>query len=70
MRHFVLIEDMNPYLATLFTFFIALAFLRFMDFLAHRGVIERRLSRKLIHIGTGPIFVLCWLMYPALPISR
>ena len=61
---------MNPYLATLFTFLIALAFLRLMDFLAHRGVIESRLSRKLIHIGTGPIFVLCWLMYPDLPISR
>ena len=61
---------MNPYLATLFTFLIALAFLRLMDFLAHRGIIESKLSRKLIHIGTGPIFVLCWLMYPDVPISR
>ena len=61
---------MNPYLATLFTFAIAVFFLRLMDFLAHRGVIESRLSRKLIHIGTGPIFVLCWLMYPDVPISR
>jgi phytol kinase len=61
---------MNPYLATLFTFLIAIAFLRLMDFLAHRGVIESRLSRKFIHIGTGPIFVLCWLMYPDVQISR
>ena len=61
---------MNPYLATLLTFLIALAFLRFMDFLAHRGMIESRLSRKFIHIGTGPIFVLCWLMYPDAQISR
>lgn len=61
---------MNPYLATLFTFLIAILFLRFMDFLAERGVIESRLSRKLIHIGTGPIFVLCWLMYPDASISR
>ena len=61
---------MNPYLATLLTFIIALAFLRFMDFLAHRGVIGSRLSRKFIHIGTGPIFVLCWLMYPDVGISR
>jgi phytol kinase len=61
---------MNPYLATLLTFLIAILFLRFMDFLAERGVIESRLSRKLIHIGTGPIFVLCWLMYPDLYISR
>ena len=61
---------MNPYLATLFTFVIAVAFLRLMDFLAQRGVIESRLSRKFIHIGTGPIFVLCWLMYPDVQISR
>lgn len=61
---------MNPYLATLLTFLIAIAFLRFMDFLAHRGVIESRLSRKFIHIGTGPIFVTCWLMFPDAAISR
>ena len=61
---------MNPYLATIFTFAIALAFLRFMDFLAHRGVLESKLSRKFIHIGTGPVFVLCWLMFPDLPAAR
>lgn len=61
---------MNPYLAALFTFAVAILFLRFMDFLAQRGVIESRLSRKFIHIGTGPIFVLCWLMYADVPISR
>lgn len=61
---------MSPYLAALFTFLIALAFLRFMDYLAHREIIESKLSRKFIHIGTGPIFVLCWLMYPDAHISR
>ena len=61
---------MNLYLATLLTFAIAVFFLRLMDFFAHRGWIESRLSRKLIHIGTGPIFVLCWLMYPDVQISR
>jgi phytol kinase len=61
---------MNPYLATLITFAIAVVFLRLMDFVAQRGWVESRLSRKFIHIGTGPIFVLCWLMYPDLPISR
>ena len=55
---------MNPYLATVLTFAIAIAFLRLMDFFAQRGWIESRLSRKFIHIGTGPIFVLCWLMFP------
>ena len=31
---------MNPYLATVLTFAIALAFLRIMDFFAHRGWID------------------------------
>jgi phytol kinase len=61
---------MNPYIATLLTFVIAITFLRLMDFIAHRGWIDSKTSRKLIHIGTGPIFVLCWLMFPNQPISR
>ena len=61
---------MNPYLATLLTLAIAIAFLRLMDFFAHRGWIESKLSRKFIHIGTGPIFVLCWLIFPDMAISR
>lgn len=61
---------MNPYIATLLTFALAILFLRLMDLLAHRGWIESKLSRKFIHIGTGPLFVLCWLMYPDIPISR
>jgi phytol kinase len=55
---------MNPFLALVLTLVIALAWLRLMDFAAHRGWIESRLSRKIIHIGTGPIFVLCWLLFP------
>ena len=61
---------MNSIVATIITFAIALAFLRLMDFLAQRGWVEPRLSRKLIHIGTGPIFVLCWLMFPDKPEAR
>lgn len=61
---------MNPYLAALLTLIISIAFLRIMDIFALRGWIESKLSRKFIHIGTGPIFVLCWLMFPDAPISR
>ena len=61
---------MNVIIATILTFVGALAFLRIMDFFAHRGWIESRMSRKLIHIGTGPIFVLCWLMFPDVPVAR
>jgi len=61
---------MDPYIATFLTFVIALAFLRLIDFFANRGWIESKLSRKLIHIGTGPIFVSCWLVFPDMVISR
>ena len=61
---------MNSILATILAFIIALSFLRLMDFFAHRGWIESRLSRKLIHIGIGPVFVACWLMFPDVPSSR
>jgi phytol kinase len=60
----------NPIPATLITFAVAVGFLRLMDFFAHRGWIESRMSRKLIHIGTGPVFVLCWLLYADRPEAR
>ena len=62
--------DLNNILATILTFAIALAWLRLMDFFAARGWIESRLSRKIIHIGTGPIYVLCWLMFSDAPEAR
>jgi phytol kinase len=55
---------MNPLLAMILTFVAALGWLRLMDLFAHQGWIESRFSRKVIHIGTGPIFVLCWLLFP------
>jgi phytol kinase len=61
---------MNNYIALVITFAIALGFLRLMDFFAHRGWIESKLSRKLIHIGTGPIFVLCWFLFDDAPSAR
>lgn len=57
-------------LALFITFIVALAWLRINDFLAHRGWIETRLSRKFIHIGTGPFFVLCWLLFDSNPINK
>ncbi len=54
----------NNLLAMIITFAAALAWLRFNDFLAHKGIIDSKVSRKIIHMGTGPIFVLCWLLFP------
>ncbi len=61
---------MNNILATIITFAISLIFLRSMDFIAHRGIIDSKLSRKIIHIGTGPIFVLCWFLFSDTPSAR
>ena len=55
---------MNPFIALLITLAVALVEIRSLDFAAHRGWIGSRLSRKLIHILTGPLFVLCWLIFP------
>ncbi|MBT3336812.1 MAG: phosphatidate cytidylyltransferase [Anaerolineae bacterium] len=61
---------MNNWIALIITFAAALGWLRLMDFFAHRGWIESRLSRKIIHIGTGPIFVLCWLLFDDISAAR
>ncbi len=53
----------NNLLALGITFICAILWLRLNDFAAHRGWISSALSRKLIHIGTGPIFVACWLLF-------
>jgi phytol kinase len=60
----------NNLLALIATLAVALIFLRLMDFAAHRGWIGSQLSRKMIHIGTGPLFVICWLLFTDAAISR
>ncbi|MFW5714003.1 MAG: diacylglycerol/polyprenol kinase family protein [Brevefilum sp.] len=57
----------NNLIALGLTLFIALTWLRLNDFFAHKGWITSVISRKIIHIGTGPIFVLCWLLFNAKP---
>ncbi|NPV76731.1 MAG: phosphatidate cytidylyltransferase [Anaerolineae bacterium] len=60
----------NVWLALAITFLLALFWLRFNDFLAYKGIISGPLSRKIIHIGTGPVFVLCWLLFPPVASAR
>ena len=60
----------NNILALVITFLSALVWLRLNDFAAHRGWLSPQLSRKIIHMGTGPIYVLCWLLFDASPASR
>lgn len=61
---------MNNFIALLVTFALALLWLRINDFAAHRGWVSSDLSRKLIHIGTGPLFVACWLLFRDTPSAR
>jgi phytol kinase len=62
--------SLQDIIALVITFALALAWLRIMDFAAQKGWISSDLSRKIIHIGTGPIFVLCWLFFPDDPAAR
>ena len=55
----------NNFIALGLTLIIALIWLRINDFFAHKGWVPNKISRKIIHIGTGPIFVLCWLFFNA-----
>lgn len=54
---------MHNIIAFIITLGLALLWLRINDFCAHKGWISSELSRKIIHIGTGPIYVLCWLIF-------
>jgi phytol kinase len=51
-------------------FLLCIAWLRLCDALAARGALAARDSRKLVHIGTGPIFLLPWLAFSAAPAAR
>ena len=60
----------NNWLALAVALGLALLWLRICDFAAHRGWVSSKLSRKIIHIGTGPIFVLSWLFFNDAPEAR
>ncbi len=61
---------MPNWIAAVITLSISLVWLRIMDYAARRGWIESRLSRKVIHITTGPVFVLCWFLFRESPDAR
>jgi len=53
----------NNIAALIITFGLSLVWLRLNDFIAQRGWINSSLSRKIIHTGTGPLYVVCWLLF-------
>lgn len=60
----------SNFIALAASFGLALFWLRLNDYFAHRGWISSALSRKIIHIGTGPLFVLTWLLFKDAPSAR
>lgn len=54
---------LNNFVALIITALCAIVWLRLNDFAAHKGWISSQVSRKIIHAGTGPIFVTCWLLF-------
>ena len=55
-----LIQDL---VATIITFLVGLSWLRLSELLALRKLVEQNLSRKLIHIGFLPLYIMCWLLF-------
>jgi len=45
------------------TLALSLIWLRFVGYAVIKGWISSTISRKVIHIGTGPLFVVCWLLF-------
>ncbi len=60
----------NNLIALVITFVVSIVWLRVNDYFAHKGWVSSHLSRKIIHMGTGPVFVLCWLLFDNAPIAR
>lgn len=60
----------NVWLAMFLTLILCLAWMRLIILLTDKKIIDKSFSRKVIHIGTGPIFVLCWMIFPDDSISR
>lgn len=60
----------NAWLAMIITLILCLAWMRLINLLTDKQIIGRSISRKIIHIGTGPIFLLCWMIFPDKAISK
>ena len=53
----------NNFAAFIVTLVLSVAWLRFVGYSVIKKWIPGSISRKVIHIGTGPLFVLCWLLF-------
>eukprot|EP00667_Euglena_gracilis_P012831 EG_transcript_13197 len=66
LRAFILHDTLVSALAVI----SGVVWVRMFRTLASEGIIGRKLSRKLIHITSAPLFLLCWPLYSAAPTAR
>jgi phytol kinase len=61
-------EEESIYLSlvfsTIMTTAVALSWLKLLETLRDRALLSANACRKWTHIGTGPLFMLCWLAFP------
>ncbi|MFW9986239.1 MAG: hypothetical protein ACFFDJ_06730, partial [Candidatus Odinarchaeota archaeon] len=57
-------------IALILTFLFILILIRINDMLRKREIIPIFISRKVIHIFAGPIFLVCWLLFASDALSR
>jgi phytol kinase len=60
----------NNLLAFIITLALSVIWLRFVGYATVKHWIPSTISRKVIHIGTGPLFVACWVLFDASVYSR
>lgn len=60
----------NPWIAALITLVVCLVWMRVNNLIAKKNLISSSTSRKIVHIGTGPVFLLCWLLFPDDSLSK
>jgi phytol kinase len=60
----------DPWIAGLFAVSIFAFWMGLVVFLQYRLAFGSSITRKIIHIGTGPIFMLTWVLFPNIPISK
>ena len=53
----------NNLAAFVITLLLSVLWLRFVGYAVLKNWIPNTISRKVIHIGTGPLFVLCWILF-------
>ncbi|KAK1270475.1 hypothetical protein QJS04_geneDACA006046 [Acorus gramineus] len=56
-------QVVNDTISAAFTVGVILSVLRFWEEMAKRGVFDPMVNRKLVHISSGLVFILCWPLF-------